>query len=39
MLAEDMLQGGYTETASLVYVDLDETVARIQAEVARLDEN
>jgi len=31
-----MPQGGYTETASLVLVDLDETVARIDAEVARL---
>jgi hypothetical protein len=31
-----MPQGGYTETASLVHVDLDETTARIQAEVDRL---
>ncbi len=36
MTPDDMPQGGYTETAPLVLVDLDETVARIQAEVDRL---
>lgn len=34
--AEDMPQGGYTETASLFHVDLDETAARIDAEVNAL---
>ena len=29
-------QGGWTETAPLVLVDLDEMVARIQAEVDRI---
>ena len=31
--AADMPQGGWTETASLVLVDLDETIARIDAAV------
>ena len=34
--AEDMPQGGYTETASLFHVDLNETAARIDAEVKAL---
>jgi len=34
--AADMPQGGWTETAPLLFVDLDETVARIQVEVDRL---
>ncbi|MGK0274581.1 MAG: hypothetical protein ACI9N0_000959 [Ilumatobacter sp.] len=32
----DMPQTGWTETASLFHVDLDETIERIDAEVARL---
>jgi hypothetical protein len=38
LLKSVMPQGGHTEIASLVLVDLDETIARIQAEVDRLDE-
>jgi len=36
LAATDMPHGGWIETASLVLVDLDQTVARIQAEVDRL---
>ena len=36
MQKADMPQGGWTETASLLWVDVDDTVARIQAEVDRL---
>jgi hypothetical protein len=31
-----MIYGGHTETAPTVFIDLDETTARIQAEVDRL---
>jgi hypothetical protein len=31
-----MPQGGWTETASLILVDIDETIARIDAEIARI---
>lgn len=36
--SDDTPQGGWTETASLVHVDLDETIERIDAEVGRLAE-
>ena len=36
LLREDMPQGGWTETAALVHVDIDDTVERIQAEVDAL---
>jgi hypothetical protein len=36
LTAQQMPQGGWTETASLVHVDIDATIRRINAEVARL---
>ncbi len=36
IVKDDMPQGGWTETASLLWVDIDATRARIQAEVDRL---
>jgi hypothetical protein len=32
----DMPQGGSTETASLLWVDVDETIRRVELETARL---
>ena len=33
---DDMPQGGRTETASLLWVDIDDTLARIQSEMDRI---
>ena len=36
LVKSQMPQGGWTETAALIHVDIDETVERIQAEVDSL---